>query len=374
MKVTRATWLTRLLPAIILFSSQLIIQEDSYAIDSSVSKSPAKVENITQSAARLELNPRFVGNDAYIVYLEFCGNEEYPEPWGYRLMMIDRGGHTLAPLTKSGVVDFTVLPTASEIKYLTVPAKNIKAWSEENFLTEITQWEVWQLNMRTHKHTLVETADNRPLKDGYALLGISGLPGAEQEAVINISPEGSRSLQVTRYASNGKDMIAFVTAGQVAFQTEEFKTHTHFNWQPQTLWLDENEIITLQFESQSNASLPQTEGLFSIIRLDLENGKSQTVFQSTQLNPFPRFQLHTEKAHLYFQQLGKAGRNELWRLNLETGQADMLYQTKGAIGESRPSFDGTSLVFTELIDGNFDLMRLDLVPNQTSSFAGTDNQ
>jgi hypothetical protein len=129
------------------------------------------------------------------------------------------------------------------------------------------------------------------------------------------------------------------------------------------VWLDESSFITVRFQSIPDERFPQSEGLFSIVRVDLNEPSETHLFSDFALKPFPKIALHPSASTLYFHKVGKAYETtELWRLNLVTKLAEMIYSVEGDLGDVRFASDGSSLVFTQLIDHNFDIIRVDLEP------------
>ncbi|MFQ5652703.1 MAG: hypothetical protein ACE5IY_22445 [bacterium] len=332
------------------------------------------LKNITRTSNVLEVNPRFVGNGSHIVYLEFTGDPLYPAPWHYRLVLSDRNGHTAMPLTDSGVIDYTVLPGGRELRYLVIGSFTGEDALDDDFYRQITDWQLWHLDLPSQKKQLVERSGGRPLLDGYGLLGVSGLPDFDSDTMESDSPHRTHRLGLSRKTVGGIDFIEFRLleddGEKLIWSTEGYKTHTHVNWLPPVVWLSETTFLTLGFDSFSSRAFPQTEGVFSIVRINLTNETKTVLYRSERLKPFPRFSLDLTSSTLYFQQTGRDDSSELWRLNFKSGNSDILYRTRAALGEARATFDGASVVLTRLQNNDFDIVRLDLEKNKTQRLTG----
>ncbi len=342
-------------------------------------RSDVVAKNITRTDGTLEVNPSFVGNGSSIVYLEFTGDPVYPKPWNYRLALTDRTGITWKALSEPGVVDYSVLPGGSEILYLSVtqnndPLPEINHDTEEYYDLQV-DWQVYQLNLRTEKKTTVATGTS-PLVDGCRLLKQNIAPDLASKQLVTVSPDGSYRLQIVRENQGAGDVIAGYLIDkeqrQPAWTTDGYMTHTHLSWMPQVLWLDDDSMITLMFDSFNDPAFPQSDGEFAIVRVDLETPKLVELYRSDKIKPFPRLSLDAARATVFFQEAGPEGVTQLCRLNLGSGERDIIYVSEGSLGEARASFDGTSLVLTELRDVDFEIIRLDLDVRPAQSLVRTE--
>ncbi len=334
----------------------------------------SRVRNVTRTATLFELNPRFVAGGSEILYLEFTGDPEQPMPWDYRLMVSDRTGDSVAELTGPGVVDYIIGLEMSVVKLLVVAQAPTEP-AEFELSDDIVPWELWQLDLKTRARKLLYLSKSESLRAGYAKLGLAELPNSKQDRLTTVSPNKENRLVVTRESDSGKNAIKFYNARGGAAQrliltSERYNTYTHTSWLPPVVWLNEHQILTLHFRHRRTEVFPQNEGVFSIVRVDLSDGSTEVVFESDRLKPFARMSLNENHSSLLFQQTGDEQRTELWRLNLRSRNADMIYWTSGAIGEARSSLDGASLVFSRLEADNFDIIRLDLERHRMQRLAG----
>ncbi len=72
---------------------------------------------------------------------------------------------------------------------------------------------------------------------------------------------------------------------------------------------------------------------------------------------------------LFFRKLENKDTTQLWRLNIITKEADLIYSVRGDLGEPRFSKNGSSMVFTLLSNNNSEIIRLDLERDNTGRIA-----
>ncbi|MFQ5770627.1 MAG: hypothetical protein ACE5HX_08830 [bacterium] len=155
------------------------------------------------------------------------------------------------------------------------------------------------------------------------------------------------------------------------FMTESWQSYSDMNWWPSLIWLNETKFITIGFYSDIEQSLPQSEGLFSIVQIDLNDFSKEILYTDLEIKPFPKFVLNPSLTDLYFQKAGKqSDSTELWKLDLAEKNAEMIYSVQGDLGEIRFSSDGSSFVFTQLLANNFDIIRIDLDRNHIRQLVG----
>ncbi len=324
-------------------------------------------KNITHSEHQLEMNPRFIENGSKILFLIFTGNPESPKPWDYMLSSSDREGHSVYYVTSEGVLDYNVLSNERGVLVLkvipTAPNANIEIYED------IRDWELWYLDLENEVNVLLESSKGLPLSEGYKILGLADLPNHRMAQFTSHSPRRTTWLRVQREEKDEMYFFKFYVekgAGRNAiFTTEAWQSYSHNGWWPAVVWIDESSFITVRFQSIPDERFPQSEGLFSIVRVDLNEPSETHLFSDFALKPFPKIALNPAANALYFQlyfhKFGKGYETtELWRLNLETKHAEMIYSVEGDLGEVRFASDGSSLVFTQLIEHNFDIIRVDL--------------
>jgi hypothetical protein len=322
-------------------------------------------KNITHSDHQLEMNPRFIENGTKILFLIFTGNPESPKPWDYMLSSSDREGHSIYYITSQGVLDYNVL--SDEFGVLVLKAiTTAENWDIDAY-EDIREWELWYLDLENRVNVLLESSKGLPLSEGYKILGLADLPNHQLAQFSTQSPRRTTRLLVQREEKEEKYFYKFyVEKGvgrKVIFTTEAWQSYSHNEWWPAVVWLDESSFITVRFQSIPDERFPQSEGLFSIVRVDLNEPSETHLFSDFALKPFPKIALHPSASTLYFHKVGKAYETtELWRLNLVTKLAEMIYSVEGDLGDVRFASDGSSLVFTQLIDHNFDIIRVDLEP------------
>lgn len=321
-------------------------------------------KNITHSNDYFEINPRFVDNGNQVLFLVFTGDPESPNPWDYVLTKSDREGHTAYYLSTKGVLDYNVLANDTGVLVLKVVASIMAGEFGAEAYEDIKDWELWHLNFRDNQEVLLESSMGLPLSEGYKMLGLADLPKSKSGQIMSASPRKARRLIIQR---ERKDRLWFFkyflfdenSNRQEVFETESWRSYSDMDWWPKLCWLDDNSFLTISFTSILDKDFSQSEGVFSIVKVDLTTKTSQILYSDFYLSPFPKFVLNSSATLLYFQKLQDEV-TELWRLNLFNRNAEVIYRVKGHLGEVRLSLDESSLVFTQLFENNFDIIRLDM--------------
>ncbi|MFQ5637304.1 MAG: hypothetical protein ACE5IR_04850 [bacterium] len=321
-------------------------------------------KNITRSNNFSEVNPRFVNNGDQVLFLVFTGNPESPMPWDYVLTKSDRDGHIANYLSSHGVLDYAVLSNDGGILVLRA-APSIYSIDVKNTPYEaIRDWELWYINISNEEEVLVETSMGLPLSEGYRMLGLVDLPNNELGRIVSASPQKSTQLQAELVRNGDFWFFEFYhiqphSRSKLIFESECWRSYSDVQWWPEITWIDDHRFITIGFNSFSDEDFPQSEGLFSIVTVNLLSGESEIIYSDYDLRPFPKFVLNSSATVLYFQK-STQDVTELWKLNLENRDAEMMYRVIGELGEVRLSSDESSLVFTQLFENNFDIIRLDM--------------
>ena len=335
----------------------------------------SRVQNITRTVETMEINPTFVNAGQQVVFLVFDGDELNPQMWDYSLVLSDRYGNHLEQLTPKGVVEYIVDYDTNKIRFLMVDPEGQPEPTEEQFFQNLTNWKLMEVSPVSKKITVMETAEGRPLTQGLKRLHVAKLFDNEHEKLCFSSPFGKEQIVVQRSLEHGKVVVKFLKVnetGQIQriFTSDSWKTYGHFGWYPSVQWLDAEHILTMVYRDLGNPKIPKNVGLFSIIKINLLTREADVVFQSADIYPFTQLNLYPFTEEIVFQTVDGEGRyRALWSLNLETGVAEKLYWVKGDIGSVNISSDGASMVFTQLLDNNFDIVRLDLRQNNQLRFA-----
>ncbi len=335
----------------------------------------SRLQNITRTVETMEINPTFVNAGQQIVFLVFDGDELNPQMWDYHLSLSDRFGNHLERLTPKGVVEYVVDRDTNKIRFLIIAPEGQPEPTEKQFFQDLTKWKLMEIAPVSRKVTVIETANGRSLEQGLKRLHVAKLFDNEHEKLCFSSPFGKEQIVVQRSLEHGKVVVHFIKLNengqsQRIFTSDSWKTYSHFGWYPSVQWLDAEHILTMVYHDLGNPNIPKNFGLFSIIKINLLTKKVDLVFQSMDIYPFTQLNLYPFTEEIVFQIAGREGSyRELWSLNLETGLTEKLYWVKGDIGSVNVSSDGASMVFTQLLDNNFDIVRLDLRKNNQLRFA-----
>jgi len=331
--------------------------------------------NVTGSVERSEILPAFVNWGHQIVFLVFDGDTFNPKPWDYRLAISDRRGHHVKMLTGSGVIEYAVAKDDNKVRILTRLDDRELTLSDEDLLHELTEWQLREISLETGKNRLIASANGRPLLVGYEMLRPERTVDERHYRTKWQSPFARDNVVVQRFAQGEENFVRWdhiTPSGGVEelFVSHAWNSYGHIGWSPPVVWLDADHVVTLAFNSREDAKLPQSEGLFSILVIDLKTKHVDTILYDAGIYPFSQLTVHPFEACVYFQKINaNTGYRELWQLHLETREARKLYASTGEFGGIRVSKDGGSLVFTQLIDDNFDIVRLDLPDGNRLRFA-----
>lgn len=330
------------------------------------SNSDYALKNITQSKDRQEINPSIIKDGRFILYLMFTGNPNSPMPWDYRLEKIDQEGRT-SSLTSAGVIDYNVSKDNQRVILLRSsgqPEKQTLAECSMFGYENLKNWELWQMDIETGAEQLITTANDLPLSEGYKLLGRNNR--LSMGRFLSESPEKTNKILVKHRFHGDYGFLAFQHfqndgSKKVIFQSETWKSYAHLTWLPTIAWLDESTFVTLSFQSHVDPKFPQNNGIFSLVKINLESGAIDLLHKDRRIHPFPKLVLAPSGYELFFRKFEEdKNTTQLWRYNLMSGNVELVYSVEGDLGEPRFSQDGLSIVFTQLKNDNFDIIRLDL--------------
>ena len=333
-------------------------------------------KNLTYAIDQLALNPRFIENGREVLFLIFSGDPNSPKPWDYKLSRSDCDGQEAYFMTAGGVLDYNVLADEHGVLVLMALPSLQAEESHNDLYEEIRDWELWYLDLSSEEHSLLESARGLPLAEGYKILGLADLPNSTTGQITTASPRKTQRVLIKRQAVGFQDYFSYHLLGDPdpeveALRTEAWHSYHDSEWWPDVVWLDESNLITLRFQSLLNEAFPQNEGLFSIVKIDLFSKSVTELHSDFLIKPFPRLALNPEASALFFQKFGKEDDiTELWKLSLTDDAAEIVYSTHGDLGEARFASHGKSLVFTEVTDNHFDIIRLDLDRGRISNVVG----
>ncbi|MFQ5864533.1 MAG: hypothetical protein ACE5IW_04810 [bacterium] len=340
------------------------------------SNSGVRLINITSTENLLEIKPRFIENGRSVLFLVFSGDYLSPKPWDYRLSKSDREGQAVDYLTPNGVLDYNVLPDEHGILVLKARSGLEMDETDFDFYDDLQGWELWYFNLQSSEMVLLEASTELPISVGYYMLGLGMLPDFDSDEFLVSSPKETAQIIIRRHKKEDLSYFRFchpdsIDNDGILFETEAWKSYSDTPWWPTITWLDENNFVTVSFESNEDCHITQYEGLFSIVKVDLQSKSREVLFQDLLLSPFPKIVLDPSATFLYFQRMGEDKEiTELWSLNLKTKSSEMIYKVKGELGEVRFSLDGSSLIFTQFEGNNFDIICLDLDINKIHRLAG----
>ncbi len=333
-------------------------------------------KNITRSKNQFEINPRFVENGANVVFLVFTGNQDAPKPWDYILAKADRDGHKKYFLNTSGVIDYNVLPDETGIIVLKVLPSIQNNEINDGVYCGIKKWELMYVNLQSGEEMLLESSMGLPVSEGYKMLGMIDSFNLNRNQFIMNSPLNTSHILLRREQSEDYEYFNFslleINGKQNnIFKTESWKSYSEVIWHPTMVWLSETKLITITFNSIFDKNCPQSAGMFSIVSIDLIDKSTEILHSDSTIKPFPKFVLNPSLTELYFQGRGKENKlTELWKLNLRGKSVERIFSVEGDIGDVRFSPDGSSIVLTQLMGNNFDIIRIDLFRNQIQQLAG----
>lgn len=368
------TWRNRL--ASVLGAAIVLILGCKNVATAQEAQTPSPIfssKNITQKIDGFAVNPRLVENGAEVLFLVFSGDPQSPKPWDYKLSKSDRDGNSAYFLTSSGVLDYTVNTNGSGV--LVLMMMNSCDTSVSSY-EDIQAWELWYLDLQSEEKLLLESSSNLPLSDGYKILGLADLPNSSEGQMVSGSPQKTQKLLIQRNSAGFNFYFSFyrLDANQrrtEIFRTEAWQSYYDFEWWPSVVWLTERSFLTLRFQSLFNEVFPQSEGLFSIVKVDLISKAAVEIHSDFSIKPFPRLTLSPDGGFLVFQKFGSDKEiTELWKLRLDDATFERIYAVRGELGEPRFAADGKSLVFTEVVGSHFDIIRLDLERSSIENVVG----
>jgi len=329
-------------------------------------------KNITNSEDVQEVHPAFTQDGASVVFMEFTGSPLGPGLPDYRLILVDRDGHSYRTIVSEGVIDYRLGPDEAQLMYLKGSRTDGASESDLDFSSQEIVWDLWRLDLESGGNRLVELGGDRDLSAGYRALQVSAYDRRSGEIWIP-SPSGRRTVITTlvpnkkEYASVNLFQIDGARDARLVLTSDAYQTHHHYSWLPEIVWLDEQTLVIVQYEGANGAS---DAAKWSLVEIDLADHGKKKLYSSNRIKAFPKMSLDISRTLLYFQQLPAAGTGtELWRLNLATGKADIVYHTDAELGKAWCSPIGSSLVMTQLLDGKFDIIRLDLELNKLERLA-----
>jgi len=325
-------------------------------------------KNITQSDTVQEVKPAFTEDGTSVVFMAFTGTLLGPGLPDYCLVLADRDGHSRKTIVPNGVIDYRLGQDETRLTYLKGSTKNRVAEFDLDFGSGEIGWDLWMLDLGSGESTLVEQGRGRELSAGYHALNVSDYD-LQRGEIWNPSPAGTRMVIAALIPNDENPRInLFQVEGphepRLFLTTGVYLTHHHYSWLPEIVWIDEQSVIVLRYDGARGTSK------WSLVVVDLARRTEKTLYASNRVKAFPKMSLDFSKSLLYFQQLPASGSGtELWRLNLATGEADMVYHTEAELGKAYSSPVGSSLVMTQLLNGKFDIIRLDLGLNKLERLA-----
>ncbi|MFQ6112829.1 MAG: hypothetical protein ACE5NG_01935, partial [bacterium] len=243
------------------------------------STSGLRPKNITRTDSLLEIKPRFIESGRSVLFLVFSGDYLRPKPWDYRLSKSDRDGQAVDYLTTNGVLDYNVLPDEQGILVLEATQSLKMSQPDYDSYDEMEGWELWYLNIKGGEKVLLESSNDLPISVGYYMLGLGILPKVSSFEYLIYSPQKTAQIVIRQEKKQDLSYFRFyypdrTRREEVLFETEAWNSYSHTPWWPTITWLDENNFATMRFESNDDCQLLQYDGLFSIVKVDLES-KSQ---------------------------------------------------------------------------------------------------
>ncbi len=327
-------------------------------------------KNLTGTDLRQEVNPRFTADGENVIYMEFTGDPDNPAPWDYRLLLTDRNGFGVKALTLPGVLDFQVLANGRDLLFVQMVLPPDGFGGFDTVGSRVVR-QLKRLNLETQSEQIVETDAAQSLAAVYAAVGLELAGYFLHGDILSVSPAATNRVSIVNDPAGQSIRILQRAAGKpeadrTLLHSDLYLTQQDLPWRPSVIWLDEFSLISNNYES---AAEDASAGRFAINRIDLRTGVTTLLYASGRVRPFPRLALNNTGSVVYFQQNGGNGVTELWGLNLTTGYADKIYETLAEPGTPRCSPDGASLVFTQLENQDFDIIRLDLERNRIRSLA-----
>lgn len=340
----------------------IFIGASAFAGSSYSSNHKTVVTYVTKTPDYFEMKPAFVDGGTSIIFLQYdpLNKDNVAQP-SYRLIKVDQDGKNVNYVSSPGVLDYQVLPNSSCLLFLQkqLKFKLINAVAMESNVAD--GWELWYLNFQEGEKVLVESARSSSYVNGYYLLGIDAFESSP--SIFEYCPHKQKQIQAKKYTLNGKEYYSFYLKDDPSkteiFTTEIWHSYTDIPWRPEFLWLNDKTLITLRFFDQKNSRLPQHEGSWEIVCINLIDHTEKILLHDSLINPYPRFCLNPGKTAFYFQKKHN-GVCELWVYYLTSEKKQKIYQCEGDL--SRPNFapDGTRMVMTLFSENNSEIIRIDL--------------
>lgn len=333
------------------------------------------VKNVTDSIDKCEISPTFVNHGRQVLFLIFDGDEMQPRLWDYRLAISNRDGGSTEVLTGKGVIDYVVKDSGNQVYFLLYTG-NVDSPPEDTGNPDIRKWAIYRLALDTRKIAFVEASGDRPLLQGLEALGVAKIYDATAQQMIYPSPFGDTKVILKRTNENGTPELIYSLghardAATSFYTTDAWQTHGHYAWFPPVVWLDDENILTLRFAKSQHLRFPQKQGVFSIVKVNLSTGVASPILTDAFIDPFTSLSVNSTAEAVYFQRRSFDDRySELWAVNPSTGETGRLYWLSGQLSGCQLSSDGSSILFTQLLEGNFDIVRLDLNTNNRLRLAG----
>lgn len=323
------------------------------------------VTNITESPEDYEVNPSFAEQGRTVLFLTFVGDANAPRPWDYVLCKTDVHGQTRSYLSTAGVIHYRVQDNGYHVLILRTDPDRAFHGDEIAFYSSRCDWQIWQLDLRTQKRRLVQSANNQPLARGYAKLGVTGLPDFKLGRAIHAAPNGKREIVVQREKNRDRYVFTFYRRDggtqREIYSTEAWISYRDVEWFPELIWLDHSTFLTVVFRSDPEAKFPQSRGLFSIVKFNLNKAHGEIVYEAEAARPFTKLCYDPLTADVFFQKFDEnTKQTELCRLNLNDNGVDIVYDSAGQLGEVGLERQGAEVVFTEFKTNTSDIMRLTL--------------
>jgi len=329
---------------------------------------------LTDTPQHFELNPSFAEQGRSVLFMVFTGDVDHPKPWDYALCKSDILASATTEIAAPGVIDYSVQNNGFDVLILRTNPTTRFDGSGHEFYTFACDWEIRRLNLKTGAEERVASAKGRPLAHGYAHLGVDGFPDSETGRYVTKTPDGMREILVQREKEQRKYHFKFYrVSGQEhreIFTTEAWQSYRDVEWFPPVVWLDNSSFLTLGFHSDSGQKFPQSEGLFSIVKFNLNKNEATVIYKNSSLDPFSKLAYNSQTGEIFFQKFNaNTQKTELCRLNPDARDVEIVYESKTDLGEVRFDPSGTEAVFTQFHYNTTDIMRIMLDRNRIERLA-----
>jgi len=305
----------------------------------------------------IEHNPHFLPGSKNVLYMVFKGDLSDPLPWDNRLVLYNRKDNS-HQIIMTNVVDFKIAQEQQLFDVLT--AEPLTMTDDSDML----RCRVVKLNPVTLEQSLVAT-EIRSLDtqlDDMLNPGTSSDMYSGQHSYD--SPFSDQSIDIVLHEGTGLyyyDFICSDAPGQVLLTSQVFPTCADYRWQPPLVWLDASTFITMVFNDNNNLYYSHHDGMFAIVKVDINKNNTDYLFVAREIKAFPEFCLNSSRSVLYFLKQQNAT-TELCRLDIQQKTMLPLYSTSGDMAQVRFSDNGKNIIFSNIIDSDIDVVRLDLEP------------